>query len=520
MKASTISELLRHGGFLCLNKRLKDKLGVERAFMLSNLMENFSYYNELKQLVEDRFEMEKYLADRVKQEQKWKQKHEKDDPPPPISPFSIEEEQRKKEKELAEYYEDYPEIELGFYYTESKRLKDTRWSPFIQNEIIDSLQDLALLRTKRKGLPARQYFFLNWLLIEKFIDSDENDETWLQSKDNSLNRLITRYKAIWGLGVKPLEKNINKTILNKTIPNKIKETLSKDNERVFGENPIQTNLPPSPGESRQAPSPQKRIPPEQAHSSNRRAKTPGPKKEHIPQTGWKREAVDAWNSIPQVSKHTDMTTGIMANVSSTLDDLAQGRFFDRREWDPDFLKHNRIPDDWTRPGENPKVMEAQIVRTVRKYACYWKEGCWPPDKKNLPRSLSDFLYNPRSQKSWFLIVVQNGEAKPIGKKNGNGFKDYIEVYVGEFKGYGILPDDEAAMKEIRIGLSAIEKRVLSGEFFSDSDLRRTDSKRQPGGLANLFHLYAEFLTREWVDYDGAFNPYGRQFKEFIQDVEE
>ena len=128
---------------------------------------------------------------------------------------------------------------------------------------------------------------------------------------------------------------------------------------------------------------------------------PIPKKEKpikelwIKQTDWKQMVISEWNKIPQTNNHKDMTTNIIHRVSKYLGYLTNGIFFDHYKIDPDFLKRNKISQNWITEGK--KFTRREILNAVKDFALTCQDGYWPLNKKSLPKSLDVFLYNPKTE---------------------------------------------------------------------------------------------------------------------------
>lgn len=72
--------------------------------------------------------------------------------------------------------------------------------------------------------------------------------------------------------------------------------------------------------------------------------------------------------------------------------------------------------------KNIEDLKAWLKLAVDRYRKMMKEGYWPENKKVLTDDFYTFLYNPRTQKSWFLFCVTN-EPQTIEKNVVNGFKN-------------------------------------------------------------------------------------------------
>lgn len=254
----------------------------------------------------------------------------------------------------------------------------------------------------------------------------------------------------------------------------------------------------------------------EAQQLRRNIKSP---KEHIT-NGWKRLVLDLWNDIEGTSVHKSVTTALIANTSLLLDQLSNGKFFSNHI-DPDFLKKCKIPEEWI--SGHRKFTHAEIARTIKKYSLYLKGGYWPMDKRNLPRSLNTFLYNPKKGTSLFLMVAARPCPEPLSEQNKS--QDHNPEYTKPFQTYGILNGvNPEFLPNIYRGIAAIERRVLNEYLFDfkDSEIISRFGQKQPGALHRLFKEYAYFVYDVYNDWEPSevFNPYGKHFKDFITQINE
>ena len=113
------------------------------------------------------------------------------------------------------------------------------------------------------------------------------------------------------------------------------------------------------------------------------------------------EYVEYWNSLKGTRKHKDTESKVYKECRKKIRQLMKGEL-SNVQFDKEWVKKNNIRNikkPWT---------EALIYKGMDRLALLFKEGYWPEDKSWLPRSLPDLIYNPMTQKSWFLWVMCNG----------------------------------------------------------------------------------------------------------------
>ena len=74
-----------------------------------------------------------------------------------------------------------------FFNTESNIEADTTLSPFQQRKCLKSLRKYGIIETKRKGIPAKQYFRINEQLVIKFLNNLSSSKSTTINK----NKVIT-----------------------------------------------------------------------------------------------------------------------------------------------------------------------------------------------------------------------------------------------------------------------------------------------------------------------------------------
>ena len=257
-------------------------------------------------------------------------------------------------KEL--YFENKNQIDSeGFFFnTQENRSEDTGLSPYKQTASIEKLKEINVLSVKRIGLPARQYFKIN---------HDELKSHLLNFKGSFVKNLIS-------------ETIYNK---NKEIKSILKNTIASDDTDVII-----------------------------SHQIKRRVKPPiinFPVKRGTPCY----EFVRSWNEgSGRHTKHDLLSESkTLKNIKRYYSQLSSGKFFKDKIFNPDWLKRN--------PSVNQKIKQwketsyrfttQELLDGITLSLLYFQEGNWPQNKSSVPKSLTDMIYNPRSQTSWFLKAM-------------------------------------------------------------------------------------------------------------------
>lgn len=150
--------LLSSDGYIMVNKHLSRLYGLDAAVMVGELCAEYIYYNKNNQLTDDN----------------------------------------------------------GFYSTQANIEENTTLNEYAQRKALKILQDANIIKIKKQGLPAKNYFYINTeKLIQIFSDDVEN---------KSLNICTASPLNFKGLVVENLNINNNKTNNN----NEKQKVVSKD----------------------------------------------------------------------------------------------------------------------------------------------------------------------------------------------------------------------------------------------------------------------------------------------------
>ena len=118
MKGANIISLLSSDGYIIINKKLAKKLGIESAILIGELCAEYMYYSNTDKLDEDG----------------------------------------------------------GFYSTRENIEANTTLNSYAQRKVLNELQEANIIQIKRKGIPAKNFYYINSEELEKVLtDNDDHD---------------------------------------------------------------------------------------------------------------------------------------------------------------------------------------------------------------------------------------------------------------------------------------------------------------------------------------------------------
>lgn len=107
--------------------------------------------------------------------------------------------------------------------------------------------------------------------------------------------------------------------------------------------------------------------------------------------------VEFWNDLDAGARHTDPDKKTYQKAVTHIARLRKGIFGQFIKLSPDATYIDIADREFT---------DEEIKKTISNMALMFKDGYWPEDKKRLPRDLATLLYNPRTQKSMFLMCFK------------------------------------------------------------------------------------------------------------------
>jgi hypothetical protein len=173
------------------------------------------------------------------------------------------------------------------------------------------------------------------------------------------------------------------------------------------------------------------------------------------------------------------------------------------------LSDYKLNDEWMKKNkiEVPKVETYQQLLPILKKACsrfatMKMEGYWPPDKSKLPKSIDDFFYNPRTQKSWMLYCYYH---RPEERKEqaANEIKEKVKA---EMTSEDMIAAEKYLPSNWNESIYWKKIRELNEWIKIYGDALHTYND---GGVARLNHLldyYKEFQST-WESW--GINNFGR-----------
>lgn len=113
--------------------------------------------------------------------------------------------------------------------------------------------------------------------------------------------------------------------------------------------------------------------------------------------------IEEWNKYPLLTKHTSSLAKVYQEGHKLCTYLINGSLGRHCNISREFLEQNNIPVAM----QTKKFTEEEVFTGIELFSRMFQEGYWPENKKLLPKSLADFIYNPRTQSSFFLKVMAN-----------------------------------------------------------------------------------------------------------------
>jgi len=108
-----------------------------------------------------------------------------------------------------------------------------------------------------------------------------------------------------------------------------------------------------------------------------------------------------WNKLSNTRKHKD-SSKIHKRINKLLNDLRKGNFY-KYHFDENFLNKNKI----TKKDLKIKWTDENIKIILEKINLIYENKYWPYDKTKLTKDLDIIIYNKISQKSFFLMYMNN-----------------------------------------------------------------------------------------------------------------
>lgn len=261
-----------------------------------------------------------------------------------------------------------------FYRTKEDIEKDIFLSPFQQKESLEKLERHKLIKTKKKGWPARIWYQINEEGLEEFLRNLITDR---------VPKKLNNYSS----------KETSELYMNSNNMNSKEGIINNSFIRGFSKNPSCSKKDKS---FKRTKSPLKK----QSSSIRDKVKSKvGEKKVIHPPAGKVNSLLEFWNILPNTPHHKNPTTKVYRSAVRLLRQMKRGKFGETRAWNNEWVKKNKIPSKYL---NGKKWTDKELEEGLRRLALHFVAGYWPENKKGLPHTLRDLIYNPRTQTSWLL----------------------------------------------------------------------------------------------------------------------
>jgi hypothetical protein len=290
-----------------------------------------------------------------------------------------------------EYFENKGVLDdEGFFFnTRKDRKSSTCLSYDLQYRIVKSLTQSGLLETKRKSIPAKTYFKINYdmlgqLLSEPRKQEDETSGSLAKTNDLSQSKDFT-YS-----GVRKQRSLINKNNSNKASLKNPKEANNAQQSRASLSN-------------------------ERIDHGNTTIVTPRPNRKssllskgsHEPIKMKTSTYVEHWNNLDNVTHHSyfnnkDQPSKTYLTASKLCSQLNRG-MFNNNPIDKTFLLKHKI----NRSLLTRKFTKKEIEKVLTNLSTMFAPGHWAGNGSNLRPNLPLLLYNPMNKSSMFLAMFAN-----------------------------------------------------------------------------------------------------------------
>lgn len=229
------------------------------------------------------------------------------------------------------------------------------------------------------------------------------------------------------------------------------------------------------------------------------------------------------------------------NIISNLKELTNGNFFKNKTFD-DFNKKEikAINEYLSKENQNYKFTLEDIIEVIKEYPNAFKEGSSIYLNGNnhkieyLPKSLNDFLFFQRNNKSTFITIFANG-VKDSNKKikqqeiNDNNIDDSFIKVLQKYD----FPISESNKDRYKLKISKWIDKIdnwikNTGDLFylttTTPNLLGKYEFYFKSGNYNKFRLFDEFLDYNYKDMEdlhiGFLNTEGKIWENFVDFVEE
>lgn len=261
----------------------------------------------------------------------------------------------------------------GWFFNQQSQIEnDTTLTPHKQRKALEILKGAGVIETKLKGIPPLQYYKINHSQILKSLTYvDKKNQEHNNNKDN--NTIINN-----SIG-SPSDPNVNKnknSLIDKGV--KVSETAIIKYSSL----------------------------------------------------------IDRWNKIEKATTHDiKKPSKTLKKIVTLFQQLEAGSFFRYTGIDAKWCKDNNVPEEWAREGK--QFTKQEIAKGIKHMSQQFKTGYWPyteEQKKKLPRSLAESLYNPFGGCASVFLKALANPPKKVEPLPENKYPEALQIYCDEFFG--------------------------------------------------------------------------------------
>lgn len=146
--------------------------------------------------------------------------------------------------------------------------------------------------------------------------------------------------------------------------------------------------------------------------------------------------IDRWNKIEKATTHDiKKPSKTLKKIVTLFQQLEAGSFFRYTGIDAKWCKDNNVPEEWAREGK--QFTKQEIAKGIKHMSQQFKTGYWPyteDQKKKLPRSLAESLYNPFGGCASVFLKALANPPKKVEPLPENKYPEALQLYCDEFFG--------------------------------------------------------------------------------------
>lgn len=224
--------------------------------------------------------------------------------------------------------------------------------------------------------------------------------------------------------------------------------------------------------------------------------------------------IERWNGIGQATSHdTSKKSKTLKKIITLLQQLEAGTFFRYTGIDKKWCADNNVPVEWM----DKKFTLSEISKGIRHMGQQFKPGFWPyvpEQKKKLPKSLAESLYNPYGGCASVFLKALANPPKEIEPLPENKYPQAADKYCEDFLGRAFedlsVPEKRNIIKSVNAIMDWQKKQAetLCPIFASTSFSTYFGTKDKPN---NFISTHINFLKNKGGIYSNK-EPYHKNFK--------